>query len=81
MGIEVVERLAVLESLVKVPLVNSLASDALVLHFLECASRLSGANRLLRIHHPWRLSFGRLVVGGSREFDGRGKGGREGRDR
>jgi hypothetical protein len=81
MGTGVVDRLAVLESLVGVPLANSLAGDALVLHFLEGAPGQKGAGRVLRIRHPWRLSFGKVVVGESREFDGRGKGGREGRDR
>ncbi len=73
-------RLAVLELLVGVQLVNSLTRDALLLHFLE-RSRPKGAGRVLRINPPWKLSFGKVVVGESQVFDGRGKGGRERRDR
>lgn len=73
--------LAMLEALKGVPVVNALEGDTLVLHCLKGGPEPGQAGRVLRVQHPWRLQFGKVVVGESREFDGRGKADRAGRQR
>ena len=80
MDSEADDPLAMLEALKGLPVVNALDGNALILHFLK-AGGTQVEGRMLRIQHPWRLLFGKVVVGESVEFDGRGKGGREERER
>lgn len=70
MDSEADDPLAMLEALKGLPVVNALDGNALILHFLKPGGS-QAEGRMLRIQHPWRLLFGKVVVGESVEFDGR----------